>query len=112
VTNGPNDAAQAGVGFEWGEEGVMAVMTHEPPTKKAADRGIASRLLVPPFWGALAIVSMWLAVLFVGVYGGDMIFHSSSGDGSTIPSAVAVAVFAAIGTSAVAKRAFGRRGTE
>jgi hypothetical protein len=36
----------------------MAVMTHEPPTEKAADRGIASRLSVPQFWGALAIGSM------------------------------------------------------
>jgi hypothetical protein len=98
--------------IRWGEEGVMAVMTHEPPTEKAADRGIASRLLVPQFWGALAIVSMWLAVLFVGVYGGDMIFHDSSCSNSTIPSAVAVALFAAIGTSVVAKRAFGRKGTE
>ena len=97
--------------IELAEEDVMTVMTHEPSTEHPADRGIASRLLVPQFWGALAIVSMWLAVLFVGVYGGDMIFHSSSGDGSMIPSAVAVAVFAAIGTSAVAKRAFGRKDT-
>jgi hypothetical protein len=41
-----------------------------------------------------------------------MISRSSSGDGSKIPSAVAVAVFAAIGTSAVAKRAFGRKATD
>jgi hypothetical protein len=87
-------------------------MTHQPSTDKPADRGIASRLLVPEFWATLAIIAMWFAVLFVGVYGGDMIFHSSSGDGSRIPSAVAVALFAAIGTSAVAKRAFGRRGTD
>jgi hypothetical protein len=87
-------------------------MTHEPSTDTPADRSIASRLLVPEFWGALAIVAMWLAVLFVGVYGGDMIFHSSSGDGSTIPSAVGVGLFAAIGTSAVAKRAFGRKDTD
>jgi hypothetical protein len=33
----------------------------------------------------------------------------SSGSGSTIPSAVAVALFAVIGTSAIAKRAFGRK---
>lgn len=90
----------------------MTVMTHEPSTDKAVDRGFASRLLVPEFWGALAIVVMWLAVLFVGVYGGDMTFIGSSGDRSSIPSAVAVAVFAAIGTSVVAKRAFGRKGND
>src|SRR4029450_13392825 len=87
----------------------MTVMTHEPSTDKPVDRGIASRLLVPEFWGALAIIAMCLAVLFDGVYGGDMIFTSSSGNGSTIPSAVAVALFAAVGTSAVAKRAFRRK---
>jgi hypothetical protein len=98
--------------IELAEEGVMTVMTHEPSTDEPTTRGNASRLLVPEFWGALAIIAMWLAVLFVGVYGGDMIFHSSSGDGSTIPSAVAVALFAAIGTSAVAKRAFRRKDTD
>ncbi len=90
----------------------MTVMTHEPSTDTPVDRGIASRLLVPEFWGALAIIAMWLAVLFDGVYGGDMIFTSSSGDGSTIPSAGAVALFAAVGTSAVAKRAFRRKDTD
>jgi hypothetical protein len=98
--------------IRWEEEDVMAVMTHEPPTEKAADGGIATRLLVPEFWGALAIVSMWLAVIFVGALGGDMIFHDVSGGTSTIPSAVAVALFAAIGTYPVAKRAFGRKGTD
>jgi hypothetical protein len=55
---------------------------------------------------------MWLAVIFVGAFGGDMIFHDVSGGTSTIPSAVAVALFAAIGTYPVAKRAFGRKGTD
>jgi hypothetical protein len=41
-----------------------------------------------------------------------MIFHDVSGGTSTIPSAVAVALFAAIGTYPVAKRAFGRKGTD
>ena len=30
----------------------MTVMTHEPSTENPADKGIASRLLVPQFWGA------------------------------------------------------------
>ncbi len=87
----------------------MAMMTHEPSTEQPVRRGIADRILVPGFWGCLSIIAMWLAVLFVGVFGGDMRFTSSSGDGSTIPSAVLVALFAVIGTSAVAKRAFGRK---
>jgi hypothetical protein len=64
---------------------------------------------VPAFWGALSIVAMWLAVLFDGIFGGDMIFSSPGNDTTTIPSAVAVALFAFIGTTAVAKRAFRSR---
>ena len=70
---------------------------------------MASRLLVPEFWAALTIVSMWLAVLFDGVFGGQMTFASTPTSVTTIPSAVGVALFAVIGTSAVAKRGFVRR---
>jgi len=87
---------------------MTTVMTHEPSTDVVRP-GIAARLLVPGFWGALSIVSMWLAVLFVGVFGGNMIFASNAGDVTTIPSAVVLALFAVIGTSSIAKRVFGRR---
>jgi hypothetical protein len=86
-------------------------MTHEPSTDPVRP-GIAARLLVPGFWGALSIVSMWLAVLFVGVFGGNITSASAGGDVTTIPSAIAVALFAVIGTSSIAKRVFGRRETE
>jgi hypothetical protein len=66
---------------------------------------VAARLFAPAFWGAVTIVAMWLAVLFDGVFGGDMVF-SSPPNIKTIPSAVLVALFAAIGTASVAKRAF------
>jgi hypothetical protein len=83
---------------------------HEPFTAGPPREGIAGRLLVPAFWGAVSIVAMWLAVLFDGIYGNDMIFSGNPGGGPTIiPSAVAVALFAFIGTVAVAKRAFVRR---
>lgn len=89
----------------------MTVMTHEPSTDEPARQGIASRLLVPGFWGAVSIVTMWLAVLFDGIFGGDMVFASTANGTTTVPSAVAVALFAVIGTAAVAKRAFGRNQT-
>jgi ABC-type uncharacterized transport system permease subunit len=60
-------------------------------------------------WATVSIVAMWVAVLFVGVYGGEMTFHSVDSSVTTIPSGVAVALFAAIGTVAVAKRVFGRK---
>jgi hypothetical protein len=90
----------------------MTITTHEPSTDAPAgdtrtSGGIADRLFVPTFWGTLAIVAMWLAVLFDGVFGSDMVF-SSPPNVKTIPSAVLVALFAVIGTSSVAKRVFRR----
>jgi uncharacterized membrane protein YfcA len=87
----------------------MNTMTQEPSTDTPVRQGVAARLLVPGFWGALSIVTMWLAVLFDGIFGGDMTFTNTPANVTTMPSAVAVALFAVIGTSAVAKRAFGRR---
>jgi hypothetical protein len=66
-------------------------------------------LLVPEMWGTLAISVMWLAVLFDGVYGGDIVTASNDGNSVRLPSAVAVAFFAFLATAAVAKRAFGRK---
>jgi len=63
---------------------------------------------VPAFWGTLAIVAMWLAVLFDSVFGSDMVFSSPTNGTTAIPSAVLVALFAVIGTSSVAKRVFRR----
>jgi arginine exporter protein ArgO len=51
---------------------------------------------------------MCLAVLFAGIFGGDMVF-SSPPSVTTIPSAVGVALFAVIGTASVAKRVFRAR---
>jgi hypothetical protein len=112
VTNAPGGAvggAQQSKPTANYEEVVMTTTLHEPSIAGPAREGIAARLLVPAFWGALSIVAMWLAVLFDGIYGGDMIFASPANGTTTIPSAVAVALFAVIGTAAVAKRAFARR---
>lgn len=63
---------------------------------------------LPQIWATLAIIAMWLAVIFVGVYGGDMTFASQSNGTTVIPVGAVVAVCAAIGTAAVSKRAFHR----
>jgi hypothetical protein len=91
----------------------METMTHRPSTDApagdtAGSGGVADRLFVPAFWGTLAIVAMWLAVLFDGVFGGDMVFNNANGM-TTIPSSVLVALFAFVGTAAVAKRVFPRK---
>ena len=87
----------------------MTSTLHEPATTAPARDGIAARLQVPAFWGAVTIVAMWLAVLFDGVFGGDMVFSNPGSGPTVIPSAVAVALFAFVGTASVAKRAFARR---
>lgn len=69
----------------------------------------ASRIIVREMLATVAIVAMWVAVLFVGVYGGEATFHSVDSSVTTIPSGVFVALFAAIGTGSVAKRVFGRK---
>lgn len=87
---------------------MTATMPDRSPVRPARDSWV-SRVLVPEMWASLAIVAMWLAVLFVGVYGGDMDFHGADTSWSNIPSGVGVALFAAIGTGSVAKRVFGRK---
>jgi hypothetical protein len=73
----------------------------------AAGRGLAQ---MPELWGALAIASMWLAVLFTAVYGGDFTSVNTGAQSTTVPAAVFVALFACIGSASVAKRAFRRDG--
>jgi hypothetical protein len=65
-------------------------------------------LLGPEVWAALAIVVMWLAVLFDAIFGPDIVNTSAGGDSSTVPSAVVVALFAFLGTWVVARRGFRR----
>jgi hypothetical protein len=56
---------------------------------------------------SIAISVMWLAVLFDSVFGPDIVSTSSApGSSTTVPSGVVVAVFAAIGSWAVARYAF------
>jgi uncharacterized membrane protein len=95
----------------------MTTLTQETTTegqlepKRSDESGgrWAARLLVPEMWASVSIAVMWLAVLFVGVFAGDMTFNDASTGVTIIPSAVGVALFASIGTVAVARRAFGRR---
>ncbi|MGZ4474610.1 MAG: hypothetical protein ACXVWW_02790 [Nocardioides sp.] len=86
----------------------MTAATPDQSSVRSPREGWASRVLVREMWGTVAIVAIWVAVLFVGVFGGDMTFNNVDSSSSTVPSVVAVALFAAIGTGSVAKRVFGR----
>ena len=73
----------------------------------AQRQGGPSWLYARQIWAAVSISLMWLAVLFVGVYGGDAVFAGADGSSTRLPSSVLVALFAFLATAAVAKRAFG-----
>jgi hypothetical protein len=57
---------------------------------------------------AQRIVAMWLAVLFVGVFGQNFVSNNSGVNATIIPSAIFIALFACIATASVAKRGFRR----
>jgi hypothetical protein len=82
----------------------MATIPHEHPLS-VGKRSVW--LDARDLWTALTIVTIWLAVLFVGVFGPDFV---SVGNGSTttIPSGIGVAFFALFATMAVAKYGFSR----
>ena len=88
---------------------MTTVVTHETSTGEPVRPGVAARLLVPGFWGAVSIVVMWLAVLFVGIFGGNMVFANAGSGPTIIPSAVLLGLFAVIGTASIAKRVFGHQ---
>ena len=87
----------------------MTATMQEQSSAQSSAEGWAARVLVPEMWATMSIVAMWLAVLVVGVWGGDMIFRGVDTSETVMPSGVAVALFAAIGTGSVAKRVFRRR---
>ena len=79
--------------------------TSHPPT--APDHHW-SRLVVTETWAAISICAMWLAVAVSAIWGPDFVSSTPGGSSTTIPSAIAVAVFATVGTWAVAKYGLGR----
>ena len=60
-------------------------------------------------WATLAIVVIWLAVLFVGVFGPDFVSVTAGGDTTRIPSGIGVAFFAIFATMSVSKYGLSNR---
>jgi hypothetical protein len=87
----------------------MTSVSH-PPLRERSQW--AARVFVPEMWASLAIITMWLAVLVDAIYGPDIVTQNGVtgvGTSTTTPSAVAVALFAFLGTWVVARHGFGRR---
>jgi hypothetical protein len=62
-------------------------------------------------WAGLSIITMWLAVLFVGVFGGNIVSTSASGS-ATVPVVVVLLPFVLPATIVAAHRGFKERADE
>lgn len=85
----------------------MTSLTHEP-SAAAEPRTWLGRLAPTEVWASLAIVVMWLAVLFDAVFGPDIVSTTTTTT-SHVPSAIVVAFFAFfafLGTWVVARHGF------
>jgi hypothetical protein len=69
-------------------------------------RGWRSWPLSGTFWAGATLVTMWLAVLFVGVFGGDIQIAAVDGSHSSWPVVVIVAIAALLATVSIGRRAF------
>ena len=91
----------------------MSTTSHPPTGTVSEAPHWSARIFVTEMWASLAVVAMWVAVAVATVWGPDFVSSNGSGTNSTvIPSGIAIAMFAAIGTWFVAKYGFGRRTTE
>ena len=89
----------------------MTSFSHETPAVLRQEHGSwAERILVPEMWACLAIVVMWLAVLFDAIFGpGLTVTNAETVQHVTIPSTFVLAPCAFLGTWVVARYGFGRR---
>jgi len=90
----------------------MSTISHPPIDATSERRRWADYLLVAEMWASLAITAMWIAVAVAAAWAPDFASSTPGGTTTTIPSGIAVALFASIGTWAVAKYGFGRRDKE
>ena len=90
----------------------MSSISHPPASVVPERRHRAVQFLVAEMWASLAITAMWIAVAVTSVWGPDFVSSTPGGSSTTIPSGIAVALFACIGSWAVAKYGFARRERE
>lgn len=87
----------------------MATISHEPSAYGSARPAWTELVRISEMWAGLAIMVIWLAVLFDSIWGPDFVSTSAGGDTTRIPSVIGVALFALCATLGIARVAFGRR---
>ena len=90
----------------------MSTISHQPTGVRPEQERASVQLFTAELWGSLAIAVMWIAVAVAAVWAPDFVSSTTGGSTTTIPSGIAVAVFASVGTWAVAKYGFGHRPAE
>jgi hypothetical protein len=86
----------------------MSTISHHPSEAGERKSDWSAHLRVREMWASLAIAVMSLAVLFTSVYGPDIVTDSVTSH-SRVPSGIAVALFAFLGTWVVAWFGFRQR---
>ena len=87
----------------------MSSVSH-PSAQPTPERSWFELFHVREMWASLAIAAMWIAVACSAAWGPDFVSTTGGGTNSTtIPSGIAVALFASVGTWAVAKYGLGHR---
>jgi hypothetical protein len=91
----------------------MTTISNEPSRVVPERSRLSMQLRIPEMWASLAIIAMWVSVLFTAIYGPNV--ETSTGGGtntSTIPSTVFLGLFAFFGTWIVARYGFRHDRTE
>jgi hypothetical protein len=88
----------------------MTTLSHEASPAREERPEMSLRPVLSEVAASIAIGVMWLAVLFDALFGPDIVTSSGGGtDTSTVPSAVAVALFAFLATWVLGRYAFRKR---
>jgi hypothetical protein len=94
----------------WRKEVTMTTLPHEGSPAREERPELSLRPVLAEVAASIAIGVMWLAVLFDALFGPDIVTSSGGGtDTSTVPSAVAVALFAFLATWVLGRYAFRKR---
>jgi hypothetical protein len=80
----------------------MTSISHERPALARTPSWVTAR----DMWASLAIIAIWLAVLFTALFGPDFQTADAGGGSTTIPSVIFVALLALFATIAVARHGF------